>query len=236
VSTMLTEIEERIVKVLRERLEAIPPENILLESKPSKKPAVTISNVSFKLEKSGISETQDLSKVEMEERFPVDGVQTTYPLKQKPLKEGLRVECPLGTTLVENVDYSVNLDKGSIIFPTPPLKGTKRILVKYYSQNALTVKSLKVTARYRIEAWGKDRGETDAVAEKVVKALLSVDDELALEGINVTPVMGRTVVEQQGERENRIRLLYVFERELRSEKPVPVMKKVELVDKSPLKA
>jgi len=231
---MLTEIEERLVQILQEHVEGVPKENIILEMKPAKLPAVAISNLGFKLEKSGLSETLDESRVELEEMFVADGVQTTYKLKQKPLKEGLRVECPPGAPLAENVDYVVNVDEGSISFPKPPPKARKRILIKYSSQQALAVKGLKIRAKYCIEAWGADRTETDSIAERVVKALLAVDDQLALEGIDVRPLRGRTIVEQGGEKARRVRLVYLFERELRVEKPIPTIEKIEITGKGPL--
>lgn len=232
----MTEIEERLVQILREHVEEVPKENIVLDAKPAKLPAVTISNLGFKLEKSGLAESLDQSRVELEERFLTDGIQTTYRLREKPLKGSLRVECPPGVPLTENVDYTVDVDAGSISFPIAPPKGRKRILVKYSSQRALAVKGLKVRAKYRIEAWGVDRVETDSIAEGVVKALLAVDEELALEGINVKPLGGRTVIEQGGEKARRVRLVYLFERELRVEKPVPTIERIEIAGKEPLEA
>jgi len=233
---MLTEIEERLVQILQEHVEGVPKDNIVLDAKPAKLPAVTISNLGFKLEKLGLAEDVDQSRVELEERFPTDGVQTNYKLREKPLKGSLRVECPPGVPLTENVDYAVDVDGGSISFPIAPPKGRKRILVKYSSQRALTVKGLKVRAKYRIEAWGTGRAETDSIAEGVVKALLAVDEELALEGINVKPLGGRTIIEQGEEKARRIRLVYLFERELRVEKPVPTIERIEIAGKEPLGA
>ena len=42
---MLTEIEDRLVKILQERVEEIPKDNIVVNMEPAKSPAVAISNL-----------------------------------------------------------------------------------------------------------------------------------------------------------------------------------------------
>jgi len=230
---MLAEIEEKLVTVLREQLTELPEESVLLDAKPSKLPAVTISSLGFRLEKSGMSETLDETTVEREERFALDGAQTVFKLKERPLKESLKVECPPGIPLTEGTDYTANVDEASISFAVAPLKTRKKLLVRYLAPGALRVKALKLAAKYCIEAWATDRAGADAVAEAVVKALLAVDDELALEGIDARPLGGRAMVEGE-EKARGIRLLYVFERELRVERPVPTMAQIEVAGKKPL--
>ncbi|MBS7627865.1 hypothetical protein KEJ36_03485, partial [Candidatus Bathyarchaeota archaeon] len=115
---MLREIEDTILKVLRECLADLPEDRILIEAKPSRLPAVTIVNRGFKIEKSGLSEVQEDRMIEEVERLPIDGDkeretgeeetggewdrnrdrgrnqrrsaqgQTSYKLRHKPLKEG----------------------------------------------------------------------------------------------------------------------------------------------------
>ncbi len=53
---MLTEIEDRLVKILQERVKEIPKENIVLNMEPTKLPAVVISNLGFEFESLGLAE------------------------------------------------------------------------------------------------------------------------------------------------------------------------------------
>jgi len=229
---MLTEIEDKLVKILQERVEGIPKENIILNMKPAKFPAVAISNLGFEFENLGLAENIDEGRIELAEKFSSDGIQTSYKLKEKPLQGSVQVECPPGTSLDEKKDFVANLDKGSIGFRKAPPKG-KKILVKYVShKSSVTVKGLKVKATYFIDVLDVDSVKVDSIAEKVVKALLMVENELAAEGIALRPVGGETLREQEGEKTGRIRLKYMFERELRVKKFVPPIERIEVTRKN----
>jgi len=230
---MLTEIEDRLVKILQERVKEIPKENIVLNMEPTKLPAVVISNLGFEFESLGLAENIDEGKIELEESFNTDGVQTSYKLKEKPLQGSVQAECPPGTSLAEKKDFDVNYEDGSISFRKAPPKGKNTIFVKYLSQkSAVMVKGLKVKATYSIDVWGVDRVEADSIAEKVVKTLLTVEDELMAEGVELRPISGETLREQKGEKTEKIRLKYSFERELRVKKLVPPIEKIEITSKN----
>jgi len=228
---MLTEIEDRLVKILQEKVVEVPGENIVINIKPEKLPAVIISNLDFKFENAGLAENIDEGKIELEERFNSDGVKTSYKLQEKPLKNSVHVESPPGTPLAEKDDYVINHEEGSIGFRTAPPKGKNNIFVKYLSQRSvMTLKGLKVKALYSIDVWGADRVEADSIAEKVVKALLTVEDELLAEGVESKPVEGMVLVEEES-KAKKIRLKYMFERELRVEKLVGPIEKIEITSK-----
>lgn len=230
---MLTEIEDRLVKILQERIREIPKGNIVLNVEPAKLPAVAISNLGFEFEKSGLAENIEEGKVEMDERFDGDGVQTSYNLKEKPLQGSVQVECPRGTSLAEKKDFIVNYDDASIGFSKAPPRGKNIIFVKYLSRkSAVTLKGLRMKATYSIDVWSADRVEVDSIAEQVVKALLTVEDELAAEGVELRPVGGETFWEEKGEKTGRIRLKYVFERELRVKELAPPIEKIEITSKN----
>jgi len=228
---MLTEIEDRLVKILQEKVVEVPSENIVINIKPDKLPAVIISNLDFKFENSGLAENIDEGKVELEERFNSDGVKTSYKLQEKPLETSVRVESPPGTLLTEKDDYVVNYEEGSIGFRTAPPKGKNNIFVKYLSQRSvMTLKGLKVKALYSIEVWGGDRIEADSIAEKVVKALLTMEDELAAEGIESKPLEGMILAEEE-RKTNKIRLKYIFEKEMRVKELMGPIEKIEITSK-----
>lgn len=230
---MLAEIEARLVEILRGRVKEIPEENIVLNAEPTKLPAVAISNMGFEFENLGLAENIDEGRIELEEGFDSDGIQTSYKLKEKPMQNSVQVECPPGTPLTERKDFVLNYDEGSIGFRKAPPKSKNSIFAKYLSQKStVTVKGLKVKATYSIDLWSADRVQVDSVAENVVKALLTVEDELASEGIELRPVGGETLLEKEGKKTAGIRLKYVFEKELRVKEIVPPIDKIEITSKN----
>jgi hypothetical protein len=229
---MLTEIEDRLAKILREKLVEIPGENIVVDVKSSKLPAVIISNLKFKFKNAGLAENIDEGKVELEERLNSDGVKTSYKLREKPLKKSVRVESPPGTLLSEKDDYAINYDEGSIDFLKAPEKGKNNVFVRYNSQKSImTLKSLKVKALYSIDVLCGDRTEADSLAEKVVKALLTVEDQLLGEGIEVKPIGGVTSTEER-DKTAKVQLKYIVEREMRVEQVVGPIEKIEITSKT----
>lgn len=229
---MLTEIEDRLVKILQERVKEIPKGNIFLNTEPTKLPAAAISNLGFEFENLGLAENIDEGRIELEERFNSDGAQTSYKLKERPLEGSVRVESPPGISLAEKKDFVVGYDEGSIDFRKAPPKSKKRIFVKYLSQKStVTLKGLKVKATYSIDISDVDRVKADSIAEKVVKALLMVEDELAEEGIELKPVGGETLWDQ-GAKTGGVRLKYEFERELRVKELVAPIERIEITSKN----
>jgi hypothetical protein len=229
---MLAEIEDRLAKILQEKLVEVPEENIGVEIKPGKPPAVIISNLKFKFKNAGLAENIDEGKIELEERFNSDGVKTSFKLREKPLKKSVRVESPPGTLLAEENDYTVNYDEGSIEFRKVPDKGKNSIFVRYNSQKSvLTLKSLKIKALYSFDVWGTDKDEADSLAEKVVKALLTVEDQLLAEGIELKPVSGIFSAEEEG-KTRRAQLRYSVEKEMHVEQVVGPIEKIEIARKN----
>jgi len=229
---VLTEIEDKLVKILQERVKEMPRENIVFNIEPSKLPAVTISNLGFKFENLDLAENIDRGRIELKESFNSDGVQTSYKLKEKPLQDSVHVECPPGTSLTEKKDFTINYDEGSIEFSKALPKGKNNVFVKYLSRGSvMTLKGLKVKALYSIDVLGADRVETDSIAENVIKALLTGEDELAADGIESKPVKGMVLIKEDG-KTRKIRLKYMFEKGLRVEKIVGPIEKIEITSKN----
>jgi len=229
---MLAEIEDRLVKILQDRVKEMPKGNIVLNIEPTKLPAVAISNVGFEFLNLGLAENITEGRIELEESFNCDGIETSYKFKEKPWQGSVQVECPPGTFLAEEKDFVVNYHDGLISFHEVPPKG-KKIRAKYLSRKGFVrLKSLKVKATYSIDVLGADRIEADSIAENVVRALLTAEDELAAEGIELKPVSGETLREQEGKKTGRIRLKYMFERELRLKKLAPPIEKIEITGKN----
>lgn len=229
---MLTEIEDRLVKILQEGIKEIPKDNIVVNMEPAKSPAVTVSNRSFTFENMGLVENIDEGHIKLEEWFSSDGVKKSIKLKETPLQDSVRVDSPPGTSLAESKDFDVNYSEGSIEFRKAPPKGKNTLFVKYLSKKKImTVKGLKVKGTYAIDVMHTDRAQADSLAEKVVKALLLVEDELAAEGIELKPVGGETLREQ-GKKTEKIRLNYAFEMEMRVKKIIPPITKITISRKN----
>jgi hypothetical protein len=230
---MLAEIEDRLVKILKEKLVEIPSENISINTKPSKPPAIILSGLKIKFQNAGLTEDMDRGKLEQEEKLTSDGAKTSYKLREKPLKNSVHIESPPGTLLAEKDDYSVNYSEGEIDFKKAPEKGKGNIFVKYQlNKSVMMLKSLRVKALYAIDVWGADRGEADSVAEKVVKALLTVEDQLLEEGINLELVGGGFSSAEEEGRNQKVQLKYVVEREMQVEQIVGPMEKIEITRKN----
>jgi hypothetical protein len=231
---MLAEIEDKLVKVLQEELAEIPKENIIVNAKPSKLPAVILSNLKFKFDNNSLAENLDQGHIQIEEKLDSDGAKTLYKLQEKPLKKSVVVESPSGTLLTEK-DCTVNYKEGSIKFRKSPAKGKDQILVQYNSQKkVMTLKSLKVKALYAIDVFSGSRIEADSIAEKIVKALLTVDNHSLGEGVEIKPIRGFTKTENDG-KTVMIQLKYVLETEIRVEQIVGLMEEIEIERKDILK-
>jgi len=230
---MLTEIEDRIIRILQENLAELPPENITTKAAAGKLPSVFISNLKFKLLNAGLVENAEQEKIIIEERFSGNGGLKVFKLKETPLRKSVNVEAPLGTALTERDQFVVNYQDGSIIFLEAPIKGKDNILIKYTSRKSvMTLKTIRLKALYQLEVTGKERASADALAENVIKVLLNAEEEFLSNGIGIKPIGG--VQTANGEKTNTLQLRYVFEKELRTEKVVEAMERIEISQKPPV--
>jgi hypothetical protein len=229
---MLAEIEDKIADIIREKIADIPRENVVINTKPTKPPAIVISNLKFKFKNSDLSENFDEGKIEFEENFDSDGVKKSYKLQERPFRKSVSVESPPGVVLAQPSDYTVNYDEPSIDFRKAPGKGKRNLIVRYASQkNVMTVKSIKVKALYAVDILGSDRMGADSLAEKVVTALSVAEDQLLKEGFEVKPVGGTTLLDEGG-KTSKIQLKYVVEKEIRVKQIVGPIERIEISSKN----
>ena len=228
---MLAEIETTLLKILKERMPGISKENLVIDEKPKKTPALVVSNVDFRFDSAGMVENADRGKIEIDERFDGDGSRASFKLQQKPLKGSARVRSSFEASPEES-GRTVNYEEGSVDFKKPPPKGKGNIIVTYLpEQGVLTLRTLKVIASYTVEAWSPDRVEADSIAEKVVTTLLSAEDEFLQQNIEAKPIEGK-VIQEESDGIVKIQLKYVFERELRLEQVVGPIQKIEITPKN----
>lgn len=228
---MLRELEEEIVKIIDAALVELPKGGIVLGPKPPKVPGLAISNAGFEFESPGLAEELGQPKLGKVEMFSGNGSQTSFKLKEKPLSKTVRVQYPPGTALVEGKEFTADYGEGTLAFRAAPKKDKNNILVEYMPRSAvITLKTLKLKATYLIDVWGPARADADALAEKVVKALLSAQGDLATRGIELKLVAGG--VDEEEAKATKIRLRYALERELRLETVVGLIEKVEISSKN----
>jgi hypothetical protein len=227
---MLMEIEEKLTEIVRQKLTEIPKENVVVSAEIARYPAVIISNLKFKLENADMSEKIDAGKVGLEEKFSGDGGKTSFKLQEKPLKNSVGMESPPGTPLVEVEDYTVNYDEGSIKIRKAPEKGKNNILVKYNSRKSvMTLKTVKVKALYSIDVLGGNRTEADSLAEKLVKGIFELEDELSEVGLEIRPLGGVTVNQ---EKFAKVQLKFIVERIMRIDQIIESMERIEITRKN----
>ncbi|MEM2027638.1 MAG: hypothetical protein QXT30_07790, partial [Candidatus Bathyarchaeia archaeon] len=125
---------------------------------------------------------------EVEERFSGDGKRVKYVLSRKPLKPTLVVEHPPGERKLENADYFVNYESGSITFQVPPEEGSNNILVRYLVP--AEIKSVKLIMKYHINVWDKDELRVNKITFNIIETLLKREEELNLKSIAIRPTKG----------------------------------------------
>lgn len=217
---MFIELEDRIVKILKEKIKEVPSSNITLDGKPSGQPAIWISSTVFKIRRAELAEGEEGG--EMEEVFSGDGANSSFRLKEKPTSI-IAIESPPGKRMREMDDYTVDYDEGLVTFRNPPPKGTNNIALKYLSaKKKSTVVRMRLRAKYYINIMAKDRRQADGIAESVIKSLVESESELAGIAEAFKPIKGRHIAE------NQVSLTYLAELELKLEKLIPPIEKIEI--------
>jgi len=234
---MFSEIENTIIDVLKRNLETVPKENITTK-KPdlrAKKnlPAISVENVSFEADEVGVGRSVDTPDKEREEFFSGDGKKLSFTLSEKPVRPVLSVEHPVGTRRRNEVDYSVDYERGVINFRSPPEKGKKNVRIKYLIP--LETKGVKFNLRYHVDVWGREEAERDRITVDVIKALLRDEEAFSRKGIFIRPLRGfnrptdETTVDISAKT-----VEYLLEAYLKVEVPLPRIERVEIREKRAL--
>ncbi len=225
---MLAEIEDKLATIIRQKLTDIPPGNIVINEKPTKPPSITISNLKFKFKKSELSENFDEGKIQFEEKFDGDGVKKSFKLQERPLNKSLCVESPLGEALSQKTDYLVNSEEISIDFKKAPVRGKSNVCVRYESaKNVMTLRTIKVKALYAIDIFGVDLNQADSIGERIVTSLLTAEDGLLADGLEIKPIGGIVLLDDIG-KTAKIRLQYVIEKEMQVKEVVGPIEQIEI--------
>jgi hypothetical protein len=224
---MLIEIESLLTKILGENLSGKWKDSVYI-GEAKKGPAVTISNQGFKFMPEIMESTQPI-KIDLSEKFSLEGGENTYKLKNPPMVDTLILEGSSGS-LKEGVDFTLDPKKGIVTIENQKSSTTK-FRATYSTQTDAIVKRIKIFAKYGIAISGDEWEELDSAAEEIVKIMISMDEEFNHQGITVKPLRGKAVL---AEKEGRIlEMAYLFEREMRFETIAPVISKIEIAQKPP---
>jgi len=198
---MLNDVEDAVIKVLRENLEGIPKENINVKRPDFKKdslPSISFENVEFKTEDLGMGASSGEKKEGAHDKFSGDNKTEKFNLSKIPLKPLEIVEHPLGTERREVDDYTVDYEKAIIKFRIPPVRGKDNISVKYFVDKSVgETKGFKFNLKYNLCIWAKDEGERDRITMDVLKTLLMVTDELNDQGIVLRTLGGANIGDEK---------------------------------------
>jgi hypothetical protein len=228
---MFSRIEASLVKVLQENVKSVPKDNIYPRKPDLKKgqnlPAISVINMDFNIKEIGIGGSTSPNK-QLRDIFSGDGKKTEFTLTKKPLRPIINVEHPLSKKKKEMTDYTVNYEKGSILFRSPPQKDKDNILIEYFLP--VETKGLKFDLKYFLQIWTNDKAQRDAITIEVIETLLREESSLIKQGIFIKPISGSNSPLNEGVPEGVYvkTLEYSVETELQVEIPLPRVEKIEI--------
>ncbi len=166
------------------------------------------------------------------ETFSADGNQTTFRLSSKPLKPLVRIESPAGVTRREKVDFTVDYAEGEIRFNSPPEKGRKGVIARFFPlQNVTLISGMRVEAKYNFDLWGGTREECNNLAVDLIKTVLLGREKLSTQGLVVRPVSG-SIIDGVNSKTFGRRIRFNVETDFYAETPVGAIERIEVQEKA----
>ncbi|HRU81291.1 MAG TPA: hypothetical protein P5168_01940, partial [Candidatus Methanomethylicus sp.] len=89
---MLAEIEEKLISLLKGKMQGMPEGSVSAGVKPAKLPYVLLGNRSFTFERVGIAESVDRAVVDVEEQISCN--EGACRLRNRPLPGTVIIEAP----------------------------------------------------------------------------------------------------------------------------------------------
>jgi hypothetical protein len=230
-----------IVSILKSELSGIKNQNILLEMPTSKNiktfPLVLLYDKGFEINRVGMGSLVGESRVEDIDEFSGDGKKNQFKLRYRPLRPLLEVKIA-NDTLRESYDYKVNYSSGEIEFRIPPTKEKNNIKIRYIRTDGTSeIKSLKLKIECNIDIWTKNILECDSLSINIIKAMLISEEKLAGMAIQITPVRGFTIPNEDC-MPNQIsdniygkRLVYIAETDIKVKIKVPAIEDIKISKK-----
>lgn len=237
---LITQIEGKIPDVGKQNLVTQRPDPLKITSFPT----VAIYDTDLIFDKVGLGEGYGTAKEETEEEFSGDGTTKVFKLKSGPIRPLILVQSPIGYTLREGHDFTVEYLKGQIAFKSAPekaQKGKNNTLVRYaVAKSAGEIKGIRIKLVCNFDIWGKNSIQCDSVTLEVIKSMLFAEEELATKRIHLTPLRGTNLSLMASDAKDKDdkrkdlsgrRLVYVAETDLKFDIHVPVIQKIEVAEK-----
>jgi len=232
---MITEVHNSLLQVLRDGLkESISSEKIVIGDISEKVfPSIAISNTEFQFEELSIGGSTQVKMERVEEKFSLDGEQKEFIIHQVPLKVGVTVESPKGTTYKDSTDFTVDHERKTIRFFTSPQNPEKTLLISYsINRGAAEIKNLKFILTYMLAVCDNTLTKRDDLVLAIIKTLHQQRKFLFSHGVDEIALIGGHSLNNPSENGLFTTWLeYQIEATVRIEIPVPPMGKIEILER-----
>lgn len=231
---MLPEVDHAILEVIRQSLTTIPKSSVVLQRSddpPKKLPAVYLWNSQFTSTDMSIGAFAGEQGKILEDTFDGDGSRREFKLTVPPLKPVMVVATPANRERREGRDFKVDYATGTLVFPDPPEKGRKNILVRYQSgKDAAEVRGLRLKLGYNVDVWSAEPEEGSILTNQVASIILKTREELASKGIELRLSGGHDLTSKDGVPSGVYcrRLDCIAEAEMIVKLPTPRIEKIQL--------
>lgn len=229
---MITEVHNSLLHGLREGLkDSIPSDNIVIgEISDKESPSIAISNTEFQFEELSIGGSTQVKMERVEEKFSLDGQQKDFIIAQDPLKVGVTAESPKGTIYKDGTDFSVDYERKTIRFFTPPKNPEKTLLISYsIKRGAAEIKNLKFILTYLLSVCDETLTKRDDLVLAIIKTLHQQRKFLLSHGVDEITLIGGNSLNEPSENGLFTTILeYQVEATVRIEIPVLPMEKIEI--------
>ena len=221
----MLELGLMIKKLLEENIKDVK----IFFQEPFKETSETIIYIT--LDESRIDEKtlprKDVEKKDVIEKFSGNGVKKIFKLSSPPLKPITRVEHPPGVILRENIDFTVNYEKQTILFKRPPKKGNENIVITYYDRNKVyEILYLTMSVVYRIHIYSKDPEKCNNLTVKILEIIFLNREKLELNN-SILNIAGFKTERKNG-RIHRIIEIVFEEYNMAFRKKVGVMEEIKI--------
>jgi hypothetical protein len=226
-----------------------------------KTPVIAIYDVGFTSEHAGLGAGFGESKEEKSDQFSGNGKQITFNLSDKAVKlilDAIIKQQSSENNKTGNIkvneydDFKVDYKEGKVTFRHPPQKGINNISIRYLVGRATReTRALRLKIKYFFDVWSDDLVQCNMMTEEIMKALLDKEDHLAAMGINISSPEAVNLLNNGNTNESYDktgnnsaskkktnfqppfgrRLIYIAETNLKTEREVPTIKKVEIKEK-----
>ncbi len=234
------ELSERVVDVLKERLEIVPAQSIAARTPGGKKvpklPFVFVYTPEFTFEDAGVGGGSVQVSEEVEDTREGNGKGATFKLSQRAQRPLKSVESPSGSQLIEGSDFTVNYGTGRVTFEKPPKDGAAVVFRYLSAASAGRTRAVRLSVVLHVDVWGEDEASVDDIVLDVIKGMVLSQEALTRRGLNLKPSKGFILGQEDGLPDEIFaqRVVYTAETEVQARESIPRIESIEVRQKPPL--